>query len=76
MENFGKTSLLVYWVHVVLVYGTLTNSIRRALTVSETALATGVVILLMIGLSEVRLRWRARQAERWRMATTAAGASV
>ena len=76
VENFGKTSLLVYWVHVMLVYGALTNPIRRALTVSQAALATIMVILLMIGLAEIRLRWRARQAERWRMATTAAGASA
>ena len=76
VENFGKTSLLVYWVHIMLVYGTLTNAIRRTLTVPQAALATLVVILLMIGLSEIRLRWRARQAERWRLATTTAGASA
>jgi uncharacterized membrane protein len=76
VENFGKTSLLVYWIHVAIVYGNLTNPIRRALTASQAALATLIVILLMIGLSEVRLRWRARQSERWRSATTVAGASA
>jgi uncharacterized membrane protein len=76
IENFGKTSLLVYWVHVMIVYGGLTNPMRRALTISQAALATLGVILLMIGLSEVRLRWRARQVERWRSATTVAGASA
>lgn len=76
MENFGKTSLLVYWVHVMLVYGVLTNSIRRGLTIAQSALATLSVILLMVALSEVRLRWRARQVERWRAATTVAGASA
>jgi uncharacterized membrane protein len=76
VENFGKTSLLVYWVHVMLVYGSLTNPIRRALSISQAALATVAVILLMIALSEVRLRWRARHIERWRAATTVAGASA
>lgn len=76
VENFGQTSLLVYWIHVSIVYGNITNPIRRALTVSQAALATLIVILLMIGLSEARLRWRARQSERWRSATTAAGASA
>ena len=76
IENFGKTSLLVYWVHIMIVYGSLTNPMRRALTVSQAALATVAVILLMIGLSEGRLRWRARQVERWRAATTIAGASA
>ena len=76
VENFGKTSLLVYWIHVMIVYGNVTNPIRRGLTVSQAALATLLVILLMIGLSEMRLRWRARQVERWRSATTIAGASA
>lgn len=76
VENFGKTSLLVYWVHVMLVYGAPAKPIRRALTVSQAAMATIAVTILMIGLSELRLRWRARQVERWRAATTVAGASA
>ena len=76
VQNFGKTSLLVYWIHVMIVYGNLSNPIRRALTISQTTSATLAVILLMIGLSELRLRWRARQIERWRSATTVAGASA
>jgi len=76
VENFGKTSLLVYWVHVMIVYGNLTNPIKRTLTLSQAALATLLVIGLMIGFSEARLRWRAKQVERWRSATTVAGASA
>jgi len=76
VENFGKTSLLVYWVHVMLVYGNLTKPLRHALTVPQAALATVGVGMLMIGLSEVRLRWRARQVQRWRAATTVAGVSA
>ena len=74
IQNFGKTSLLVYWVHIMLVYGTLTNSIRRALTVSQSALATVGVVVLMVVLAELRLRWQARRGERWRASTTVAGA--
>ncbi|MBZ5580008.1 MAG: DUF1624 domain-containing protein [Acidobacteriia bacterium] len=74
IENFGKTSLLVYWVHVMLVYGTLTNPLRRALTISQAALATMAVIALMVVLAEARLRWSAKKGERWRAATTVAGA--
>lgn len=76
IENFGKTSLLVYWVHVMLVYGNVTRPLRHALTVSQAALATIAVGILMIGLSEVRLRWRAKQVQRWKAATTVAGASA
>ncbi len=76
VENFGKTSLLVYWVHIMVVYGTLTKSIRHALTVPQAALATVAVTILMVGLSETRLRWKERQVKRWRAATTVAGASA
>ena len=74
MENLGKTSLLVYWVHVMLVYGTLTNALRQALTIPQAALATLGVTGLMVALAEARLRWSAKRVERWRAATTAAGA--
>jgi fucose 4-O-acetylase-like acetyltransferase len=74
VENFGKTSLLVYWVHVMLVYGTLTNALHRSLTIPQAALATGGVILLMIVLSEIRLRWQAKRVARWKSGTTVAGA--
>ena len=74
IENYGKTSLLVYWVHVMLVYGSLTNPLRRALTIPQAALATLGVMVLMVGLAEVRLRWRARRVERWRASTTVARA--
>jgi hypothetical protein len=73
MENLGKTSLMVYWVHVMLVYGNLVNAIKRSMTVSLAALATVVVTMLMVALAEVRLRWKARSSERWRAATTVAG---
>lgn len=74
IENFGKTSLLVYWVHVALVYGGVTRGLHRGLTVFQAALATGAVILLMIALSEARLRWLPRKGQRWKAGTTVAGA--
>jgi uncharacterized membrane protein len=73
IESLGKTSLLVYWVHVTLVYGGLATPIKRTLTPTGSALAAIIVTLLMVALSEMRLRSRARQAVRWRAGTTAAG---
>ena len=29
MQNLGKTSLLVYWVHVMLVYGDIVKPLKR-----------------------------------------------
>lgn len=74
VENFGKTSLLVYWVHVALVYGNVTGGLRRALTIPQAALATGAVILLMVALAELRLRWINHKGQRWKARTTVAGA--
>jgi uncharacterized membrane protein len=73
IESLGKTSLLVYWVHVTLVYGAVATPLKRALTPAGSALAAFGVTLLMVALSEVRLRSRARHLMRWRAATTVAG---
>jgi uncharacterized membrane protein len=74
IENFGKTSLLVYWVHVTLVYGDWTKPLRYALTVFQAGLATVGVIVLMVALAELRLRWRPTKGKRWKAGTTVAGA--
>ena len=76
MQNLGKTSLLVYWVHIMLVYGNIAAVLKRALTVSQTAAATVGVTMLMALLAEIRLRWKARKVARWKAATTVAGASA
>ena len=73
LENLGKTSLMVYWVHVMLVYGDIMKVLKRALTVPEAALATVGVTLLMVALTEIRLRHRERRLARWKAATTVAG---
>jgi uncharacterized membrane protein len=73
IESLGKTSLMVYWVHVTLVYGGLATPWKRALTPSGSALAAIVVTLLMVALSEIRLRLRERHLMRWRSGTTVAG---
>jgi uncharacterized membrane protein len=57
MQALGKTSLMAYWVHVMLVYGTLLAPMKRALTVQESALATAAVTALMVALAAAKLRW-------------------
>jgi hypothetical protein len=74
MQVLGKNSLMVYWVHVMLVYGNLVMLLKQRLSIPATALATAVVIALMVGLSEAWLRRKARQSEKWREATAVAGA--
>jgi uncharacterized membrane protein len=58
MRSLGKTSLLVYWVHVMLVYGVTAAPLKRTLTPAGSALAALTVLLLMIALAELRLRYR------------------
>jgi uncharacterized membrane protein len=60
MISMGQTSLLVYWVHVVLVYGPATGFMQRALTVPQAATAVAGVTASMVALSAARLR-RSRQ---------------
>ena len=64
MQTLGKNSLMVYWVHVMLVYGDLFRRLKRALAIPQAALATVTVVLLMLGLSVAWLRWKKRRAER------------
>jgi hypothetical protein len=53
---------MVYWVHVMLVYGDLAKPFKRALSIPQTALATLLVMLSMAALAAARLWWQARRA--------------
>jgi hypothetical protein len=51
VRQFGMTSLLVYWVHVELVYGRALGYFKESLSVAQTAALAVVVVLAMLGLS-------------------------
>ena len=57
LEELGRASLFVYWIHVEMVYGFLSRPLRRALSL-EAALAAIVVFTLFL-LALVRLKNRA-----------------
>jgi uncharacterized membrane protein len=63
----GVDSLFVYWVHVELVYGVLTQPLHRQLPLSWVAPAYAVFTGLMLGLVLLKRRgrewWRARRAQ-------------
>jgi uncharacterized membrane protein len=61
MQALGQTSLLVYWVHVMLVYGNIVKHWKRALSIPQTALAFAVVTALMVALAAARLAWKNRK---------------
>lgn len=57
VRQLGTTSLLVYWVHIELVYGRWFGHWKEALTIGECAAAALVLIVAMVGLSYLRTRW-------------------
>ena len=75
LRTFGQASLLVYWVHVVMVYGDLAGPLKRSLTPAWSAAAFVAITILMVALAEARLRYKARRSTRWKALTTVAGAA-
>jgi uncharacterized membrane protein len=61
MQTLGKNSLMVYWVHIMIVYGIFVRPIKRQLSIPQTALATAVVTALMVALSVIWLRRKERR---------------
>ena len=65
IRQFGTTSLLVYWVHIELVYGHASFFFKDNLTVAQTAFAALLVILLMLAISTMKThpdKWQAALA--------------
>jgi fucose 4-O-acetylase-like acetyltransferase len=57
VRQFGTTSLLVYWVHIELVYGRELFFLKNNLNEAQTLVAALSVILLMLAISVVKTRW-------------------
>jgi uncharacterized membrane protein len=75
LECLGRNSLMVYWVHVMLVYGDAVKPVKRALDIPWTVAATIAVTVMMVGLSAGWIWWKNRRAERWKPMVAAAGGS-
>jgi uncharacterized membrane protein len=58
VQQFGITSLLVYWVHIELIYGRWLWFWKEGLTLAPAAACSVAVILLMLLLSLARTQWR------------------
>ena len=57
VRQMGVASLLVYWVHVELIYGSALWVFKESLTVGQTAVAALLTILLMLGLALLKKNW-------------------
>jgi len=60
LRQFGVTSLLVYWVHIELVYGRWLWFLRENLNAAQCAVAAMILMALMLGLSVLRTRYKGR----------------
>jgi uncharacterized membrane protein len=64
--QLGKTSLLVYWVHIELVYGRFHILAPRSQTILGASKGLLTIFLAMLALSLVRTAWKARTASQFR----------
>jgi len=75
MRRFGTNSLLIYWVHVELVYGRWFWFAKGRLTIGACAAASLLLIALMYGLATLNLPTRVRERlRRWRRSPVAEAA--
>jgi uncharacterized membrane protein len=56
LEQFGRSSLFVYWVHVEMVYGFFSRPIRRALSLEQAVAAYVLFTLFLLGLVHIKNR--------------------
>ncbi len=61
LEQLGRTSLLVYWVHVEFVYGRLSILPKGRCGIAAATAGLCVIFVAMLGLSVARTRWSARR---------------
>ncbi len=62
MQCLGKNSLMVYWVHVMIVYGIISAPVKRTMTAWQAAIATALITALMVWLSARWTTWKQRRA--------------
>ena len=71
MQQLGKTSLLVYWVHVELVYGRLFSRFHHRLSMAQATAGFILMTAAMLGISVLRTRyWRGWRRRKPRVVAT------
>jgi uncharacterized membrane protein len=69
IKQLGSNSLLVYWVHIELVYGRWLGKWKEQLGLAETTVLAAAIIALMVMISVLSTRWHSFQ---WRRVPQAA----
>jgi len=73
--QLGQTSLLVYWVHIELVYGRFAILPKHSQSIRGATLGLAAIFLMMLALSLMRTKWKNRPAELWSWKRRTAAAS-
>src|SRR5216683_2178683 len=60
LVQLGKTSLLVYWVHIEFVYGKLSILPKGKCGIGLATAGLAVIFVAMLGLSVARTRWKSK----------------
>jgi hypothetical protein len=61
--QLGKTSLLVYWVHIEFVYGWLSILPKRRCSILQATTGLIIIFIAMLALSMLRTNWKSRRAK-------------
>jgi uncharacterized membrane protein len=64
LRQLGRTSLLIYWIHIELCYGSMVYALRGKFRLPGTALLMAALTLLMLGVSLLKTRY-SRQVVDW-----------
>jgi uncharacterized membrane protein len=56
VQQLGRTSLFIYWIHVEMIYGLISRPIHHSLTFGQAWIAFGLFTLFMLGCSIVKDR--------------------
>jgi uncharacterized membrane protein len=57
LRQLGRTSLLIYWVHIEFCYGSLVYALRGRFTIPGAALLVAILTLAMLGLGLAKTRY-------------------
>jgi uncharacterized membrane protein len=64
LRQLGRTSLLIYWIHIEFCYGSLVYALRGRFHIPGAALLMALLTLLMLGVSVLKTRY-SRPAVEW-----------
>ena len=71
LQQLGRTSLFIYWIHIELIYGLIVKPLHKSLTLGQAWIGVLVFTLLMLMASLLKERvaaaWKARARPRWKM---------